>query len=69
MTGTGCEAAACSKLASCSGLYSVFSCFSPQLPFIFMSIGFKADMLGNKCCVGAIVMDEQEAWNYIDEYD
>ena len=33
MTGTGCEAAACSKLASCSGLYSVFNCFSPPPPF------------------------------------
>ncbi len=64
MTGTGCEAAAWSKLANCSGLYSVFSCFSPPLlPFMapLMSTGFRADMLGNKCCVGVMVMDEQEA--------
>ena len=60
MTGTGCDAAACSKLANCSGLYSVLSCFSPPLT-VFISIGLRADMFGKRCCVGVIVIDEHDA--------
>ena len=66
MTGMGWEAAACRRLASCSGLYSVLSCFSAPLVavvvmVVFISIGFNADMLGKRCCVGVMVIDEHDA--------